>query len=64
MAASALRIGDAAVYQCHLLVCVAADIALVGDYDDRMPVGVQLGEQFQHRCPGRFIQITGRLVRH
>jgi len=48
MAASLLNIfGDASIYQRHLPIRVAADIALVGDYDDRAPIGVQFGEQLQ-----------------
>src|SRR5262249_13172993 len=51
-------ISDAAIDQRDLSVRVMADVALVGDHDDRAPIGIQLREQSQNGFSGRFVQIT------
>src|SRR5687768_13969876 len=65
MRVSGLRIvGDATVYQSHLLVGVIADIALVRYDNNCASLGIQLGEQLQHRRSRGLVQITGRFVSH
>src|SRR4029453_18572012 len=61
IAASPSRIaGDATIDQRHLPVRVTADIALVGDHDDRAPIGIQFGEKIKNRFSGRFFKISRR----